>query len=72
MRDEAGIPVPRSLMLQLERRLLAKCVLYGLVVDQRAAPGVVAALLELHGHLAGRGRSAGALGYRGHRLKPVC
>lgn len=59
MRDEAGIPVPRTLMLQLERRLAAKALVYALVADQRAAPAVVAALLDLHSALQARVRGAG-------------
>ncbi|KAL6745298.1 hypothetical protein V8C86DRAFT_3124079 [Haematococcus lacustris] len=57
--DEAGIPCSRTLLLQLEQRLLAKALLYCLVLDQRAAPSVVTALLDLTALWATRSRAAG-------------
>lgn len=46
--DEAGIVASRALLVQLERRILAKCLLLALFINQRAlAPSAVAELLEL-------------------------
>jgi hypothetical protein len=45
--DEAGIPANRSLMLQLERRLLSKCLFNALIINQRVTPDVVIELLDL-------------------------
>ncbi|GAX76338.1 hypothetical protein CEUSTIGMA_g3784.t1 [Chlamydomonas eustigma] len=47
VKDEAGIPASRSVMLQLERRLLSKCLFYALIINQRVAPDVVIDLLDL-------------------------
>lgn len=68
--DEAGIVASRALLVQLERRILAKCLLLALFINQRAlAPSAVAELLELlqvcfggsvYGqHDAGQGRCLG-------------
>lgn len=46
--DEAGIPASRAVMLQMERRLLSKCLVYALAHNQRSADvSVVLSLLDL-------------------------
>jgi hypothetical protein len=62
VRDEAGFPVSRLLLLQLERRLLVKALLYCLVVDQRAAPSVVVSMLELLTALTAKAKGSGGQG----------
>lgn len=54
VRDEAGNPVPRALLLQRERREAARCLLYCCVRDQRLAPALMGELLELLAGLLSR------------------
>jgi hypothetical protein len=55
VRDEAGLAVSRAALLQLERRMVAKSVLYCLTLDQRAGgPETAAALVELALAYAGK------------------
>ncbi|KAF5839636.1 hypothetical protein DUNSADRAFT_292 [Dunaliella salina] len=57
--DEAGVPVSRAHLLQLEKRLLCKCLLYALLLQQHVAPQVVASMLELLGGANARLKAAG-------------
>ncbi|GIL51286.1 hypothetical protein Vafri_7316 [Volvox africanus] len=47
VRDEAGNPVPRTVLLQKERREAARCLLYCCTRDPHVAPAVALELLEL-------------------------
>eukprot|EP00798_Chlamydomonas_sp_ICE-L_P006431 gene6431-3060_t len=60
VRDEAGIMASRAMMLQLERRLLCKCMLMALFVNQRAAPKVVGDLVDLLGVMSSKAKGTGS------------
>lgn len=53
------MPVSRMHLLQLEKRLLCKCLLYALLLQQRVAPQVVVSMLELLGAMHARLKAAG-------------
>ncbi|GLC49201.1 hypothetical protein PLESTB_000193200 [Pleodorina starrii] len=54
VRDEAGNPVARTLLLQRERREAARCLLYCCARDPHVAPAVAVELLELLAGLLSR------------------
>ncbi|EFJ49677.1 hypothetical protein VOLCADRAFT_117126, partial [Volvox carteri f. nagariensis] len=54
VRDEAGNPVARTLLLQRERREAARCLLYCCARDPHVAPAVAVELLELLSGLLSR------------------
>ncbi|MEW5318151.1 MAG: hypothetical protein WDW38_009396 [Sanguina aurantia] len=59
-RDEAGSPVSRAFMLKLERRNVAKTLLYCVMLDQRLSLALVRDLLDLLASLTSRLRGTGA------------
>lgn len=60
VRDEAGVPVSRVHLLQLEKRLLCKCLVYALLLQQHVDPQIVASMLEVLVGLSTRLKAAGA------------
>lgn len=58
-RDEAGSPVSRAFMLQLERRNIAKALLYCTMLDQRLDLALVGDLLDLLAGLNSRLKGTG-------------
>ena len=70
VRDEAGNPVGRGLLLQRERREAARCLLYAAAREPALAPAVAGELLELLAGLLsrmggtgeGRGQAGGGRG----------
>ncbi|KAG2438910.1 hypothetical protein HYH02_010705 [Chlamydomonas schloesseri] len=60
VRDEAGNPVARGLLLQRERREAARCLLYAVARDPALAPAVAGELLELLAGLLSRMSGTGS------------
>ncbi len=63
VRDEAGNPVSRTLLLQRERRDTARCLLYCCARDPHVAPAVAVELLELMAGLLSKLGGTGGMGW---------